>query len=490
MRADQLLIALTSAWLLSVMHVLAEGDHDDHDDHGHEEHPWEWVGAFSMDAAEHYTWSAARNETGSYADASMKLVIYPISSADDAGVHDVAEKVENLWKVPDDEWLTVTSATSLRLDAAHPHLALKLQFNSNAWMSLFYLTFNKSGSYAFFAEHFPVEFENEFHYLRDEHGDDVEPLFTEPASAEPKDGSESASNWGVSIGGAFLTTLPALFMIAVIGPRAQAVYESLLPSLFSFAAGAMTSCAVLLMLPEGLHLASVGYGEAEGAALWGSAIMAGWLLGLVCHYVGQMLMTHTPSPSPDLEINEDSATKQKVGMVKEPVGLLGVIFPVAFGDFWHNFVDGLVIAFSANSCSSALTWSIIGVSIAHELPQEIGDFIILVNKAGMKWHHAIFVNFFAAQGAVIGAIFGCALDVSSNVQGFLLAFGSGVYLYIAMTELAPQIVEMKVPSPLESTKRVLGFGLGAILIGLALLDHEHCIAETDGDAGAHAGHNH
>lgn len=108
------------------------------------------------------------------------------------------------------------------------------------------------------------------------------------------------------------------------------------------------------------------------------------------------------------------------------------------GDGIHNFIDGLVIAasFMVN----------LGVGIAttmavflHEIPQEIGDFGVLL-YAGVKTKKALLYNFLSAVTAVAGGVFGFyLLSYTETFSKYLIAFAAGGFLYIAASDLIPEI---------------------------------------------------
>lgn len=166
-----------------------------------------------------------------------------------------------------------------------------------------------------------------------------------------------------------------------------------------------------------------------------------------------------------------------------------VAAPVIFGDFWHNLVDGMIVGFSAKTCGGSMTWTIVAVTILHEVPQELADFVILVTKANMTWYWAALLNFASGLSTVLGAILAYETEMSVNFQGLGLAFGGGVYMYVAMTDLAPNILAKA--SAQEYAMRIAAFAVGAASIGLVLLGHEHCSAPSaPGVVDAHAGHGH
>ena len=108
------------------------------------------------------------------------------------------------------------------------------------------------------------------------------------------------------------------------------------------------------------------------------------------------------------------------------------------GDAIHNFLDGLVIA------AAFLAGTEIGIAttiaiISHEIPQEIGDFGVLLHS-GMKASKALFFNFISAVFAILGVVIGWLLkDVFENFEPFLLCFAAGGFMYIAASDLVPQL---------------------------------------------------
>jgi len=108
------------------------------------------------------------------------------------------------------------------------------------------------------------------------------------------------------------------------------------------------------------------------------------------------------------------------------------------GDGIHNFIDGLVIAGSylvSIPLGIAATVSI----IFHEIPQEIADFGVLL-YSGLTKAKAIFFNFLSALTAILGAIVGLILaGKSSNFSYFIIPFAAGSFIYIAASNLVPEL---------------------------------------------------
>ena len=108
------------------------------------------------------------------------------------------------------------------------------------------------------------------------------------------------------------------------------------------------------------------------------------------------------------------------------------------GDGIHNFIDGLIMAAAFISGFGVGIASTVAIFL-HEIPQEIGDFGVLV-YGGVERKKALLYNFFTAVTAVFGGIFGYyLLSFSEITSAFLLPFAAGGFLYIAAADLIPEI---------------------------------------------------
>lgn len=108
------------------------------------------------------------------------------------------------------------------------------------------------------------------------------------------------------------------------------------------------------------------------------------------------------------------------------------------GDGIHNFIDGLVIAgaFMINFHLGIATTLAIA---AHEIPQEIGDFGVLIH-AGFEYKTALIVNYLVALTVVLGGVVGYFfLSFSSNILPYILPVAAGGFVYIAASDLIPEI---------------------------------------------------
>ncbi len=112
------------------------------------------------------------------------------------------------------------------------------------------------------------------------------------------------------------------------------------------------------------------------------------------------------------------------------------------GDGLHNFIDGLVIAASFMADFKLGIVTTIAV-ILHEVPQELGDFGILV-YGGFSKPKALFYNFLCALTAMIGAAIGYVLSgITQNASLFLVPFTAGGFIYIGASDLLPELHKQK-----------------------------------------------
>lgn len=108
------------------------------------------------------------------------------------------------------------------------------------------------------------------------------------------------------------------------------------------------------------------------------------------------------------------------------------------GDFLHNIIDGIIII-SAFSVDFKFGLSVILVIAIHEIIQEIGDFGILI-YSGYTKTRALIYNFISASSILIGVVLGYFLINNVNdLNNFLLPFAAGGFIYIASSDLIPQL---------------------------------------------------
>jgi zinc and cadmium transporter len=147
------------------------------------------------------------------------------------------------------------------------------------------------------------------------------------------------------------------------------------------------------------------------------------------------------------------------------VGYLNLV-----GDGLHNFIDGLVIA-GAYATDIRLGLVTTFAVILHEIPQEIGDFGVLIHS-GFSAKKALLFNLMSAVAAILGSLVGLLLIGEVEVIGaYLIPIAAGGFLYIAASDLLPEIRKEAV-----SARLFLNFGMfivGIFLVALFQLIEVH-----------------
>jgi zinc and cadmium transporter len=140
------------------------------------------------------------------------------------------------------------------------------------------------------------------------------------------------------------------------------------------------------------------------------------------------------------------------------------------GDALHNFIDGLIIAGSYMVDIRLGMVTTIAV-ILHEIPQEVGDFGVLLH-GGFSKLKAIFFNFLTALTAIIGAVVALTLgSTMASLPEYLIPFTAGGFIYIAASDLIPQIHQHKDKNLKQSVLELLVFIVGIIaMYGLLFLE--------------------
>lgn len=141
------------------------------------------------------------------------------------------------------------------------------------------------------------------------------------------------------------------------------------------------------------------------------------------------------------------------------------------GDAIHNFIDGLIIGGSF-FVNPAIGWITTTTIILHEIPQELGDFGVLI-YGGFNKYKALLYNFLSALTAIIGTFIGYYFAV--HIAGFsqvLLPFAAGGFIYIAGSDLIPELHEVKNRD--KSLQTLLTFILGILFMYIFVANgHAH-----------------
>ena len=500
------------------------------------EHPWEWIGVFEMHEGT-FGWTASKVDEA-YADPAMKIVFLEINQTDvDAGT--ISEEVEHMA-----EELFEGNCTEryvgpdIEVPSQECH---QLIFDQDVYSSIFTLVVHHDEEeeeeegddphdhegeifVAVFAEHFPIEFEADVHYLKDDHGHDVEPLYeiTEEGDDDDDDNNDNRRKkaWRRSMIGSFIvlccTIVGALLRLPNLWGE-QRFNAVLLSPIFTncmaaLAAGALFSCAVYLMLFEAVHLTDARWSEVHATWRYGTMVMIGYGSGVFFqyffeeegHHLGWIYSTRRGRKKMTKEIEdndeEDKAVEVRAAKEQEKIEdaieiedqkiRWDLVFSISIGDWLHNFVDGIVIAQAFLDCKVSKGWTVVAATVYHELAQEVSDFALLVNVAGLSVIPALLINVFAGVSVILGAAAYMWTKPGPGGQGMLLAFAAGLYIYLATNVSAHAFLDTTVKRSLQFKFTILIFFIvGCVAIGLVLIDHEHCEAK-DGGGGGGGGHAH
>ena len=211
--------------------------------------------------------------------------------------------------------------------------------------------------------------------------------------------------------------------------------------LVSFAAGALLGDVFIHLIPE---VAETGFGVSAALSL-----LAGIFVFFVFEKIIHWRHNHIP-----LHLDHTQHT--------HPLAVMNL-----FGDLVHNFIDGLILGASYLASIPVGLATTVAV-ILHEIPQEIGDFGILLH-AGLSRSRALCYNFLTALGALAGAVLSLILNAwLTNITAFLIPFAAGSFIYIAGADLIPELhkeVEAG-KSVLQLLWFVLGIGIMMLLLFL------------------------
>lgn len=259
-------------------------------------------------------------------------------------------------------------------------------------------------------------------------------------------------------------SLIGIFMISL----KEKTLDNILFILVAFATGTILATALFDLIPESVHhleeLANFSLNHVFGFTILGYVVFfiverfIYWFHGHAHQKENEYVCYDTVTENLDKPVEKGSKIKN--------FALLNL-----FGDGLHNFLDGVIIivAFTTGIGNGIVITLAV---LFHELPQEVGDFGILL-YGGFSKTKALFFNFTSAMVALLGGLF--ALFLSSILEAFnlfFLAFSGGGFLYLASTELMPELLKQKKLK--KSVSQALIFLAGIILIILLvyILPHE------------------
>jgi zinc and cadmium transporter len=259
-----------------------------------------------------------------------------------------------------------------------------------------------------------------------------------------------------------MSTLTAIILVSLFGGALSIAVAALfalsarperIPMLVSYAIGALLGAAFLEILPHAFELTS----NIENTA---ATILFGILLFFVleklvlwrhCHHA-ENCEAHAPHPSHEHDHGRS-------GMM------------IMIGDTFHNFVDGVIIAaaFIADFQVGMVTALAI---IAHEIPQEVGDFLILLHS-GYTRRQAFLLNIVSSAATLVGALLAYfALQSLQEWTPFFLSIAAASMIYVAVADLIPGLHKRAELRATLQQALLIGLGIASIWAVKMLIGHD------------------
>lgn len=247
------------------------------------------------------------------------------------------------------------------------------------------------------------------------------------------------------IGGLLSVVFASSFLLLSEKSRNVAV-----PHLVSFAIGALLGASLLGLIPHALEPEFNVDPHDIGLTL---------LLGLLSFFILEKLVLwrhchhdHCDAHDPDVSGHNHDNKSQAAGSL------------IIIGDAIHNFVDGILItaAFLTDIHLGIVTALAIA---AHEIPQELGDFVILLHS-GYSRKKALFFNILSSLGTVLGAVLSYFLLTDMQyLLPYILVIAASSFIYIAVADLIPGLHHKVKPS--ETLQQVSLIAAGTLFIYIA-----------------------
>jgi zinc and cadmium transporter len=250
----------------------------------------------------------------------------------------------------------------------------------------------------------------------------------------------------------WIYTLVAVFIVSILsllGATVMIIKEKFIKKVLifmvAFSAGALLGDVFLHMLPEMAHEGSL--------TLMSSAYILG---GIVIFFVLEKIIHWRHCHL--------SACKDH----PHPLAFMNLV-----GDAVHNFIDGVLIAGSFMLSIPVGIATTVAV-ILHEIPQEMGDFGVLLHS-GMKPKKALMFNFLSALTSIAGALIVLLIGQAMDITGIIIPITIGGFLYIANADLIPELhKETKISQSLiQLLSFLVGAGIMFLLLFMPLHGHAH-----------------
>ena len=241
------------------------------------------------------------------------------------------------------------------------------------------------------------------------------------------------STFFIAVGLSLVGGLGGLLVASGILLVKESVRTRLVPWLVSYAVGALLGVSMLALLPTTLE------------QLPPPRVFSTLLAGILLFFVLEKLVLWRHCHTHDCEVHE------------------GSVLTVLVGDAFHNFVDGAVVAAAVMTSIPLGITTAVAVA-AHEIPQEVGDFAILLN-AGYSRGRALWLNVLSSAASAVGAIAAfVAFDILPRMLPYFLALAAASFLYVAMADLIPGLHRGRTDASSMRQILLIGAGVATMLV--------------------------
>jgi zinc and cadmium transporter len=248
-----------------------------------------------------------------------------------------------------------------------------------------------------------------------------------------------------------VTALAGTTSVLIAASFSLSLLSKMVHSMVSVSVGILLATAFLHSLPEAFTMPGV-----KPQMLF-ATLLAGLLGFFLLEKIALLRHSHH---------HEGDGHDHHHGHDAEVAGRSG--WMILVGDGIHNFVDGVLIAAAFMADYQVGIFTAIAI-IAHEIPQEIGDFIVLLN-AGFTRTRALMYNLICGLAAVLGGVLAYFfLERAHEAMPYLLVIASSSFIYIAVSDLIPQMHRR--PHWAESLRQTILIACGVGLVILLSLLH-------------------
>ena len=243
-----------------------------------------------------------------------------------------------------------------------------------------------------------------------------------------------------------VTALAGTASVLVAATFSLALLSKMVHNMVSVSVGILLATAFLHSLPEAFSM------EGTSPQLLFATLLAGLLGFFLLEKISLLRHSHH---------HEGDGHNHHHGHDAEAAGRSGSM--ILIGDGLHNFVDGVLIAAAFMADYQVGIFTALAI-IAHEIPQEIGDFIVLLN-AGFSRARALLYNLICGLSAVVGGVLAYFfLEKAHTAMPYLLVIASSSFIYIAVSDLIPQMHRR--PHWVESLRQtvLIACGVGFVIL--------------------------